>query len=314
MEITSTYPNMDRFQILEETKPRLFPTQSEVIQKTGIGKNLIVFLIFGIFLFEMASFPFLSSITDRNALVVPVQKIDFSSPKNGIVEKVFYREGDEVKKGALILKVSSAREISEFKIAQKEAMAIKNELKAEFMELRILQLKFHEAKRLMIMGSIHYEALKEAEFIYEAKCARIKALKFRYQQTREKMRAIADQIRKGRIVAPLNGRLVSNPTIKEHAFVKEGESLFSFSSLDSVIEFHLKESDYRRITNESRAKIKFYAFPGTVYEGEVFRIHPFKVFIRSDFSPQEIQNPMKARVSIDAKPQNLLQKIYGGWL
>ncbi len=314
----------DRFAYLESVKPRLFPSQEEVIGKTGIRRNLLLFILFLVAAIYISSLPLSSSVTDRNALVVPIQRTDLTSPKDGFVRKVFFQEGEQVKKGALLVEVMSSQDEKALREGKLEVLSLEKELSQVWLESQVWTLRLDEAVRLKKLGSIKPYTFQEALLRNEASQRKVESLIFKLEAARQRERFLRQYSKEGDIRTPFDGLIISDAKLKEKAFVKQGEFLLTLATQKSQIEFLLKEADYSRISIGAKARIKFYAFPEETYEGHVIGIKPFaeplpksgvikqalKVLIEWDQAPTQIQNGMSAKVSIEAKPKSVLGRIY----
>ena len=317
------YLPKDRFSTIELTKPRLFPTKREVIKKTGIAKNLFfITLILG------ASLAYLlapqESVCDTKALVVPARRVDFSSPRDGFVQRVFFKEGDFVKSGDLVLLVGSSEDKILLTEAALEVEALGEAILAEKDEAILLSVELEEAKQLEAMGSVKRQVVEEANLKLFSKEKRIRAFRTRVAQARIRLEGLGEAMRQGEIRAPFNGRIISDSGVKEATFVKAGDFLFTLASEDFLVEVLLKESDFWRIETGARARVKFYAFPDRVYEGWVTGFkhfaeplpksgitrHAVKAFARLNSFPSRIQNGMSAKVTLEAKSESLLRRFY----
>ena len=320
----STLLTEDRFQHLESIKPRLFPSKEEVIEKTGIRRNLLLFILFLVAAVYISSLPLSSSVTDRNALVVPIQRTDLTSPKDAFVKKVFFQEGEQVKKGTLLLKVMSSQDQQAVKETRLEVLSLEKELSQAWLESQVWTLRLDEAIRLKKLGSIKPYTFQEALLRSEASQRKVESLIFKLEAARQREHFLREYLKEGDIRASFDGLIISDAKLKEKAFVKQGEFLLTLATQKSQIEFLLKEGDYSRISTGAKARIKFYAFPEDTYEGHVIGIKPFaepfpksavtkhmiKVLIQWDQAPRQIQNGMSAKVSIEAKPKSVLGRIY----
>lgn len=313
----------NRFSTIELIKPRLFPTKKEVIKKTGIAKNLFFFIaIFGALMAYLAAPQ--ESVRDTKAVMVPSRRVDFSSPRDGFVQRVFFKEGDFVKSGDLILFVGSPEDKILLAEATLEGEALGEAILAEEDEAALLSLELKETKELLAVGSAKTQAVEEANLKLFAKEKRIQALQTRLAQARMRLEGLREAMRQGEIRAPFNGRIISDASVKEATFVKAGDFLFTLASEDSLVEVLFKESDYARIELGAKARVKFYAFPQRTYEGSVAGFKHFaeplpksgitryavKAQIKLFSMPPRIQNGMSAKVTLEAKPQSFLRRLY----
>lgn len=314
----------DRFEQLDLLKPRLFPSSERVIKETGIRRNLLLFILFLLSAVYVASLPLSSTTVDRNALVTPHQRTDLTSPKDGFVRSLLVDEGQTVKKGELLLKVESLRDRNSLRETRLEVFSLERELSVAWTEAQIASLKLDEAIQLKKLGSVKDFVVQEAFLRNQASQRKVESLIFKLEQAREKERFLKKAIGEGELRAPFEGVVISDPKLKEKAFVKEGEFLITLARQGSQLECLIKEGDYSRISIGGKAKIKFYAFPEAHYEGRVVGIKPFgealhkpgiqrravKVLVEWERAPEEIRNGMSAKVAIEAKPQSFLGRFY----
>jgi len=317
------YLPKDRFAAVDLTKPRLFPTKREVVKKTGIWKNLALFILICSAALAWFASP-KSMVRDSKAVVVPSRRVDFASPRDGFVTQVFFKEGDSVREGDLLLTVESKDERARIDDTQWEIKAFRKELSAEKDEARLLFLKLSELKRLHQMGSLREEVVEEAGLGLQVKEKRIASLRIKLNQTQERENFLKNRIHEGEIRAPFKGKVISDIGLREKAFVKEGDFLFTLASEDSLVEMLIKEGDYARIEPGGRARVKFYAFPERTYEGLVAGFkhfaeplpksgitrHAVRVLVRMNTIPLGIQNGMSAKVTLEAKSQSPLRRFY----
>jgi multidrug efflux pump subunit AcrA (membrane-fusion protein) len=175
-------PAEDFLAYIDLTKPRLFPSHEEVIKKTGVCKNLCLGAIILAASICFCLYPTSVSITDSSAITVPVQRTDLASPKDGFLKRVFFREGQEVHKGDLLMVVEAISDKALREESQLEYEALAREISAEGSELKILSLRLKEVQRLRELGSIKNDAVTEAYLAHEAKTRKIEALKIRLKQ------------------------------------------------------------------------------------------------------------------------------------
>jgi len=316
--------NQDRFSVLESEKPRLFFSQQEVIEKSGIRKNILLFMLFLLASVYISSIQISSSVTDRNAMLVPFERTDLTSPKDGFLSEVFVKEGEAVKKSQLLMKVIATHDQYLLSGSVLEVEMIKRELEASRIELKISILKLRDVKSLKILGSVNKQAIEEAFLLYQLQYKKLESLQMKLKQAAANATFLKTNLQVGEIRAPYDSIVISDTKLKEKAFVKEGEFLLTLTGPGSVLEFTLNEEDYPRISVGSKARIKFYAFPEEIYAGEVIgfqtsaegysksfiRKRTIKVLIQCEHLPQTIRNGMSAKVTIKAAPKNIVGRIY----
>ncbi len=316
--------NQDRFSVLESEKPRLFSSQQEVIEKSGIRKNILLFMLFLLASVYISSIQISSSVSDRNAMLVPFERTDLTSPKAGFLSDVFVKEGEAVKKNQLLMRVVATHDQHLLSGSVLEVKMIKRELEASRIELKISILKLRDLKSLKILGSVKKQAIEEAFLLYQLQYKKLESFQMKLKQAEANATFLKTNLRVGEIRAPYDGIVISDTKLKEKAFVKEGEFLLTVVSPSSILEFTLNEEDYPRISKGSEARVKFYAFPEKIYVGKVIgfkisaegysksfiRKRTIKVLIQCADLPRSIRNGMSAKVRIEAAPKNIVGRIY----
>lgn len=316
-------PSGDRFSMIELTKPRLFSSQREVIQKTGIARNFLFFIVLLGVSTAYLGIP-QESVRDAKALVVPSRRVDFSSPRDGFVERLLFQEGDRVEKGETIVIVSSPEDPLLLNQAGLESEALAREIAAEKDEARVLSMKVEEARKLHVLGSAKGGLVAEAKLRLLSKKKRIEALRAKLALSSARLEELMERISLGQIRAPFRGKIISDVGVKEKTFVKAGDFLFTLAGEDSLVEVLLKESDFGRIETGARARVKFYAFPGRTYQGFVAGFkhfaeplpksgitrHAVKALVRLNSAPPRIQNGMSAKIDLEAKPESFWKRFY----
>jgi Cu(I)/Ag(I) efflux system membrane fusion protein len=108
--------------------------------------------------------------------------------------------------------------------------------------------------------------------------------------------------------APVSG-VVTMKNVIEGQMVKAGDEMFRFVDLSTVwVVADVPEQDVGRLKEGQKAKIRFRAFPGEVFEGKVtFVLHELEMATRTAKARIEVENPdhrirhdMFAEVEIDA--------------
>ncbi len=316
--------NQDRFSVLESEKPRLFSSQQEVIEKSGIRKNILFFVLFLLVSVYVSSIQVSSSVSDRNATLVPFSRTDLTSPKDGFLSDAFVKEGETVKKNQLLMKVLSPNDQHLLSASELEVEMIKRELEASRIELKISILKLRDVKSLKSIGSVKKQAIEETFLLCQLKQKKFESIQMKLKQAEANAIFLKTSLQVGEIRAPYDGTVISETKLKEKSFVKEGEFLLTVANPSSVLEFTLNEEDYPRISEGSKARIKFYAFPEEIYAGDVIgfkssaegysksfiRKRTIKALIQCEYLPRTIRNGMSAKVTIKAAPKNLVGRIY----
>mgnify|MGYP003950583115 FL=1 len=183
------------------------------------------------------------------------RSVNVSPERQGLLDDLFVKEGDRVKKGQLIAKMKSGDYLYRF-----------NELKAEFVKQRSA---YERRKKLFVQGAISAEDLEEYRNRYLTSEARLKQREVEGSQLR--------------ILAPFDG-IITTRYAEPGAFVTPttrasstaGSTSTSIVELSQGLEVMAKvpESDVGRIRVNQDANVRVDAFPDKKYSAKVSEIAP----------------------------------------
>ena len=224
--------------------------------------------------------------------VEPRRRSLVASEIDGLVDRHPVDEGDEVKRGALLVKLKTDTlelELQEAEAAHREARAL------------------HEQAR---------QQLTRTNTLYEEGLATLKQLQDEQanEQARgEKLSQLAtniakvnDRIAKSRITAPFNGIVVKKFT-EVGQWLKQGESAVEIVDVDHIrVEVPVPERLIGHLTIGDRIQVSFDALPDVVIDGNILSIigqadersRTFPVKIDLENLNRQIHSGMTARVML----------------
>ena len=183
------------------------------------------------------------------------RSVNVSPERQGLLDDLFVKEGEKVKKGQLIAKMKSGDYLYRF-----------NELKAEFVKQRSA---YERRKKLFVQGAISAEDLEEYRNRYLTSEARLKQREVEGSQLR--------------VLAPFDG-IITTRYAEPGAFVTPttrasstaGSTSTSIVELSQGLEVMAKvpESDVGRIRVNQDANVRVDAFPDKKYSAKVSEIAP----------------------------------------
>lgn len=142
-----------------------------------------------------------------SGLTEPVNDVILSLPITGTVAKIFYREGDHVKKGSPILALDSELETLEVE-RRKLLWENKAEVNAAVARVQILGSQLKSSKELYeATGSISRDELEKQQLEYELAVAEKVRLEDNEERERIEYRIAVEQLNKRSLVAPFSGIL-----------------------------------------------------------------------------------------------------------
>lgn len=172
------------------------------------------------------------------------ESVTISANVTEYVEALHFEDGDQVKKGALLVELNTAEERA---------------------RLAEAQARLHEA-------NLHYERLKNllkqnfsAQSEYDAQKAKLEAAKAKLDQ-------INTMIHERKINAPFDG-ILGFRQLSEGALVQPGDPIVTLDMIQPIrVDFTVAEQYVNQIQVGKLFQATSVAFPGTVFEGKITTI------------------------------------------
>jgi len=246
------------------------------------------------------------SVVSTNGKVEPVQNVAFEAhaPIATTVKRILVKEGDQVRKGQLLLELDdadihsqAARAQAQMKAAQASLVATKNSgtqeevitLKTQLIKAQaardVAQRNLDAYRRLQQQGAASPGEVQHAEQTLQSAQADLNLLeqkqKDRYSppevartesQVAEAQAAYdsaTDALSKSSVRAPFDGTVYSLP-VKQGAFVQTGDLLLQQADLSKVlVRAFVDEPDIGRLQIGQRVEATWDAVPGRTWTGTV---------------------------------------------
>ena len=212
--------------------------------------------------------------------VRPRRQVNISSDVMGRVVELRVEEGDEVERGALLLRLDPSAiqaQVSRARAARAQAQAQVSQARANLIQAE-RDLERLQSLRARDPDLVSGQALEEAQTRLEIQRATVQSAEFGAAQAAAQLEEVAEQQTRTTITAPISGRVTRlNIEEGETAVVgtmnNPGSLLLTISDL-SIIEAVLSvdETDVPRISLGDSAIVELDAFPGRRFAGEVSRI------------------------------------------
>lgn len=175
----------------------------------------------------------------------PVQGADLSTEASGVVTRILFENGAEVKKGDLLLELDTDTEQANLRSARAEA--------------DLARTVYERTRKLRENSTVPQSELDTAE-----------------SQLR-KMNALVEQlkatIQKKQISAPFSGRLGIRE-VNLGQFVNNGDKIVSLQALDPIyVDFLLPQQLLSGLSTGEKLRIDTDVYPGRVFEGELTAIN-----------------------------------------
>jgi len=282
---------------------------------------------------------FMSSSIASNGKVEPIAPIIVNAQSDTFVEKVYATEGQNVKKGQLLLTLDVKAEAAQLAAARgkllraqedlqaakaggkaDEAARVSSELAKAQAERDRLQREHDSLARLLAQGAATKDELAANELALakaQADVEKDAAAKQEFQrqvgldasraalavqQAQSDVAALEEKVRQGRIVAPMDGTLYSLP-VKTGQYVKTGDLLAEMADLRKVrVVAFIDEPDLGGLEPNLPVRITWDALPNDSWQGKT-EIIPKQVVSRNLRSVGEL------RCSVDNDKLQLLPNV-----
>lgn len=311
------------FEEVQETKARLFHSKKESFDIWGIKNHLLLIAACLAGLVVCAFLPLITSVEDPQALVVPAQMVNVEALKEGKITDVFVKEGESVKKGQVLVRVVNPQDERDLAEVHSQSKLLEAQL-AVLDAKRIFWLeRYEQDKELLDKKVISRDEFLTTELSFKTLERERQVLGAQLSALGEKLMLLEEEKKQGTVLAPVDGKIISDIQEKLGTYAMKGKFLLTLASPDQRLEFFLAEEDHGRVDVGDPAKIKFYPLPNKIYRGRVIALkhyaepvdkHGFKknfikVLIAVEDFPQAIRNGMTAKVIIQGRPVSFLNGV-----
>jgi len=187
-------------------------------------------------------------------------EIEFKFEINGVIEKIYFREGGKIKKGDLIANLNP-------KDAQLKLSYAENKLNSAQAAYNSLKKKTEVHKKLFEAGAIIKSKLEEVEL--EAESA-----KFQIETARSEMELASNEVRKTSLYSPRDG-VMGPREAEEGEFITPQDKLgLLLETSEIYVEVGVVERDINKIRLGQKAKVYVDSYPAKAFEGTVDNIFP----------------------------------------
>ncbi len=210
--------------------------------------------------------------------IEPTRSVDIASDITGRIISIPVEEGDEVRRGQLLLRIDP----TQFQATVQQMEAALSSAKAS--ELQAIANR-DQAKRaldrailLRSMDSNTEEALENARVSHEVAIAIAESQSHQVEQAEARVREATEELSKTTLVSPMDGQ-ITRLAVEEgevalaSTFSRETGLLMTVSDL-SVIQVNVlvDETDVVRLSDGDSTEITIDAFPDTTFTGRVTRV------------------------------------------
>lgn len=219
----------------------------------------------------------ITQIVTATGKVQAEKKVNISAEVSGEIISLPYKEGDEVKKGSVVVKIKPDAYYPQLK-QQRAAIKVQEEnLKSQEVNLRKYELELQRIKELYNKGLASQSELDNAQANYDATIANMNTIRAQINQQRAGLSAVNYDLSKTTIYAPMSGTVTQlNNEVGEKVLgtmSNMGSNILTISDLSSMIcEVEVGETDVTLVKIGDNAKIEVDAFADKIFNGTVYEI------------------------------------------
>ena len=229
---------------------------------------------------EQVSARDLVSVVTASGKIEPDTKVDVLSDIQGRITKIGVKEGDVVRKGDFLLQIDAAI----YQAAVSRANALVSSAQSDYLRSKANQ---DQAKRALDRALelqkansslITVESIEQAQTGYDVARANTEASQAGLAQARAGLAEANDNLRKTRIVAPINGR-ITRLAVEEGevavpgTFSRDVGLLMTVADLSVILaKVQVDETDVVRLSEGDSVEVSIDAFPDTTFMGKVTKI------------------------------------------
>lgn len=203
----------------------------------------------------------LTSTVSAPGIVRPLTEVQISSSINGIVQKLMVKEGQEVKKGDLLLQIDP----SEFRSQVRRAQAGLEVAQANLQQARSQWKRAEQLYKSNLISEQEYESAKTNHLLSQAQLKESKA----------NLEQALEQLRKTRITSPIEGTVIkinieSGETVITGTLDNPGTKLMVIADMSRMeVESQVDEADIAKVKIGQKATVEVEALPEKRFSGSV---------------------------------------------
>lgn len=210
-----------------------------------------------------------------NGKIQAQRKVDLSALVMGQIVNLAVKEGDQVKKGQLLLQIDKAQLAAGVAGREASLAAMRNDLQAARSNAAQAKSDYERARQ-----NFNAKILSEAEFqktksLWDASQANVSAIEERLRETGANLAASRDSLSKTTVVAPLAGVVTALPIKEGEVTVigtmnNAGTQLLTISDMSEVeAVMMVDETSVPQVKVGQMANLNIDAYPGRTFKGTV---------------------------------------------
>lgn len=204
-------------------------------------------------------------------------EVNISAEVSGEIISLPFKEGDEVKKGALVVKIKQDAYAPQIQEQNASIRVAESNLQTNEVTLRKYELELNRTKQLFDKGLATQSDLDNAQNTVDLTLSQINTNRAQINQQRTGLSRISYDISKTTIYAPINGTVtqLNNETGEKvlGTISNQGNDIMIISDLAKMeCQVEVGETDVTLVNIGDTANIEIDAFPDKIFQGYVYEI------------------------------------------
>jgi HlyD family secretion protein len=219
----------------------------------------------------------LTQVVTATGKVQSETKVNISAEVSGEIVELPFKEGDEVKKGDLLVKIKPDAYYPQLKQQTAGIKVQESNLKTQEVNLRKYQLELNRIKELYNKGLASTSDLDNAQANVDATLAQMNTVRAQINQQRASLSSVEYDLSKTTIYSPMAGTVTQLNNEKGEKVLGTsyniGSQIMTVSDLSKMeAQVEVSETDVTLISIGDTARIQIDAFPDRVFNGYVYEI------------------------------------------
>lgn len=204
-------------------------------------------------------------------------KVNISAEVSGEIVELPFKEGDEVKKGDLLVKIKPDAYYPQLKQQYAGVKVQESNLKTQEVNLKKYQLELNRIKELYNKGLASTSDLDNAQANVDATLAQMSTVRAQINQQKASLSSVEYDLSKTTIYSPMSGTVTQLNNEKGERVLGTsyniGSQILTVSDLSLMeAQVEVSETDVTLINIGDTARIQVDAFPDKVFTGYVYEI------------------------------------------
>ncbi|MCX6164071.1 MAG: efflux RND transporter periplasmic adaptor subunit [Ignavibacteriae bacterium] len=204
-------------------------------------------------------------------------KVNISAEVSGEIVELPFEEGDEVKKGDMLVKIKPDAYFPQLKQQYAGIKVQESNLKTQEVNLKKHQLELNRMKELYNKGLASTSDLENAQTNVDATLAQMNTVRAQINQQRASLSSVEYDLSKTTIYSPMSGTVTQLNNEKGEKVLGTsyniGSQIMTVSDLSKMeAQVEVSETDVTLISIGDTARIQIDAFPNRVFSGYVYEI------------------------------------------